>query len=116
MYLNSREINNRFQLSWEILSTNSNYKPAVCNKTQEALSKMNRCLKWSLAYANLRNYCGDIIKPYSHQYAMIIKKFWVQYFERNFLLDLPPAPKDFFEWYCDSNIIKEEDFLLKKCV
>lgn len=110
MCIDSKEINNRFQLSWELLSTCPS--PKSSDRTRESISRLNRSLKWALAYTNLRSYCGQIIKPYSQHYSIIIKRFWVQYFEYNFLSDKPPVIQDFFEWYCDSSIIKEEEIIL----
>lgn|GEM_PF-903111 len=111
---NIDEINNKFHLSWKLLANVIEKESGLNNRTDRAIMKLTRCLKWSLAYAHLRNYCGYVIKPFSDQYAVIIKKFWIQYFEQYFSKDIPPMAKDFFEWYCDSETILEERKFLKK--
>jgi len=114
MTQNAEEINSRFQLSWERLAKVVEKDRVSNNKTDRAIIRLERCLKWCLAYTHLRDYCGGIIMPFSEQYIVIIKKFWVQYFEQYFLTDIPPIPQDFFEWYCDSETIEEERKLNEK--
>jgi len=101
------EINYRFQESWRRLSeiTGNN---KVNAQSEVSLRSLQRCLKWCLAYVLLQSYCGKVIQPYCSQGSMIIKKFWIIYWERRFFLDQPPTAQDFFEWYCDSNTIREE--------
>lgn len=102
------EINQQFELSWKKLSEIADQVNIHEDKTRRSVKKLHRCLKWCNAYAFLQSYCGNIIKSYSSHYAILIKKFWIEYGERNFYTDLPPTPAAFFEWYCDSRTIHEE--------
>lgn len=112
MLVSIKEIDDQFKKSWEQLSKNGRIEKKSLNKTEKAIQNLNRSLKWALAYANIRNYCGHIIKPYSPQSTLVIKRFWVHYFEQYFSKDRPPMPQDFFDWYCDSKTIHEERIIL----
>jgi hypothetical protein len=105
---NDADINDRFQESWKRLSETIENGRGAGHQTKRAVRRLQRCLKWCIAYAFLRSYCEKVIQPYSDRPAMTVKKFWVEYWERNFITNQPPTAKDFFEWYCDSRTIKEE--------
>lgn len=107
------EINQQFERSWKRLSEMAEESSKEQDKTRHNVKKLHRCLKWCTAYAFLQSYCGEIIKPYSTHYGILIKKFWVAYCEKFFSADLPPTPQQFFEWYCDSNTIKDEKVMFQ---
>jgi len=104
------ELDREFDSSWKKLALIT--ENSEDDKMQKSIKRMHTNLKWSIAYAFLQNYCGEIIKPYSQYSSMIIKKFWIDYIEQFFMTNLPPTPQSFFEWYCDSKTIMEESCLL----
>lgn len=106
----AKEINQRFNSSWKKLAliTENNEEDSML----QSIKHMHTSMKWSLAYTAINNYCGNIIKPYTHHYSLIIKQFWIEYIEDFFMTNVPPTPQSFFEWYCDSRGIKEEQRLV----
>lgn len=100
------EINKRFEQSWEQIS--SFVEDHLGNKTERALKKLKRCLKWCMAYSTLQSQCLPLIQPFHKQPLAIIKWFWIEYAEQNWSADIPPTPKEFMEWYCDSQTIQTE--------
>lgn len=102
------EINKRFERSWESMSKALSHEKGLPQDTKRAVRRLKRCLRWCTAYSILQTYCGNIIKLYEENAALIIKKFWIDYWSLHFYEDIPPTPKEFFEWYCDSDTIEEE--------
>lgn len=101
------EINQRFESSWEKLALIP--KETKQNKEKATVTKLYENLKWSTAYSCLQSYCGPIIKEYTPFYGMVVKRFWIEYCEEKFDENIPPTPQEFFEWYCDSSVIKHEE-------
>lgn len=102
------EINKKFESSWEKISKTAHVHTEHGDKMKQTLSRLHSCLKWSTAYAFLQSHCANIIKPYIQDANIVIKRFWVEYGEKNLKSDCPPTPKEFFEWYCDSQTIQED--------
>lgn len=105
-----KEINQKFNSSWNKLTLITANKEE--DKMMQSIKQLHTSMKWSIAFTAINNYCGNIIKPYTHHYSLIIKQFWIEYIEQFFMTDVPPTPQSFFEWYCDSNNISEEQQLL----
>ena len=105
------EINKRFESSWERISNGSFRRSENGDKMKQTITRLHSCLKWSTAYAFLQSHCASIIKPYTLEANIIIKRFWVEYGEKNFEKECPPTPKEFFEWYCDSQTIREDRYM-----
>ncbi len=101
-----KRINDEFDQTWMKLSTLS-AKAQEC-ETRRAVRKLHKCLKWTTAYTFIQSYCGEIIKKYSKQHGILIKKFWIEYVQQHLIEDIPPTPNDFFIWYCKSETILEE--------
>lgn len=100
------EINRRFEQSWEQISSSA--EQYYGNKTERSLKKLKRCLRWCTAYSMLQAQCLPLLRPFHEQPLAIIKWFWVEYGENNWISDIPPTPREFMEWYCDSLTIREE--------
>lgn len=100
------EINRRFEQSWEQIS--GMVERHRGSKTERSLKKLKRCLKWCTAYSILQSQCLPLLRPFHEQPLAIIKWFWIEYGEDNLSEDIPPTPREFMEWYCDSHTIQEE--------
>jgi len=107
-------IDKKFEMSWKKLTKEpANAKGKGTNEVMFQINRLKKCLKWSTAYSILQNYCARIIQPYHNgEAATIVKWFWVEYGDQNFKNDIAPTPKEFFEWYCDSETIRKEIGLL----
>lgn len=98
----------QFEKSWERLAKEPYTQQHTYDGDILQIDRLKRCLKWCTAYSILQNHCTKIIEPMHTQPSSIIKWFWVEY-EAQFLdQDIPPTPKEFFEWYCNSQTIARE--------
>ena len=115
--MKNQAINNlekRFEQTWAQLAKEAKNNKIGSGDSEEGLKKLLLCLKWSTAYSVLQSQCMGIIKPFHKQANTIVKWFWVEYNEHQHSDDVPPTPKDFFEWYCDSATIKKESEMYRK--
>jgi hypothetical protein len=115
--MKNQAINNleeRFEQTWAQLAREAKKNKIGTDNSEDGLKKLLLCLKWSTAYSVLQSQCIDIIKPFHKQANTIVKWFWVEYNEHHNSDNVPPTPKDFFEWYCDSDTIKRESKMYKK--
>jgi hypothetical protein len=109
-----QDIDTRFERTWAQLAEEAKKNKIGSEETAKSLRKLLLCLKWSTAYSVLQSQCLEVIKPYHKQAANIIKWFWVEYNETHYHADVPPTPKDFFEWYCASATIHAERSIYKQ--
>lgn len=115
--MKNQTINNleeRFEQTWAQLAREAKKNKIGSVNSEEGLKKLLLCLKWSTAYSVLQSQCLSIIKPFHKQANTIVKWFWVEYNEYHNCEDVPPTPKDFFEWYCNSTTISREKEIYSK--
>lgn len=102
-------IDQKFEMSWKKLAKEPAKSKKGVNDVIHQINRLKKCLKWSTAYSILQNHCAKIIQPYHNNEAVtIIKWFWIEYSEQHFRKDVAPTPKEFFEWYCNSDTIRKE--------
>ena len=109
--MKSQALNNldqRFEQTWAQLANEAKKNKIGAAETEKSLKKLLTCLKWSTAYSVLQSQCLSIIQPFHQQADTIIKWFWVEFNETHNCSEFPPTPQEFFEWYCNSLTIEEE--------
>jgi len=100
------EINHRFEHTWKLISGMAEQQ--ITHPTERALRKLKHCLKWSIAYSLLQSEGLRMIRPFHQNPLAVIKWFWIEYSEQHFLTNSPPTLKEFMEWYCNSDTIRED--------